>query len=286
MTQTASKRFPTAAALEYRLPVCPVSKGVEAPFCSNHGDVKWVRVERGRPTARHRDVLDAIMVSATTMAIDAVGRVHVIFDVADVRDTLGGKSIDWTKIRDYLLDLQATTISIRRPGDDWPESWPMLAIVGDAKAEALRRAHLYSGKMKRIAFSEGVAALLESETRLYVNKNVVRQVLRLQNQVSRSVARWLISHSGDQHQRVDTVLSLVGAGGGERQQRKFHKQLRDDAEGLKRLGISFEGGILHYQRNVGVFIEHPETLVAQGEEQKRAVSEQKRAVEEPKRAVP
>lgn len=260
MTPTASRRraLPTAAALEYRLPMYPVSAAGEGVYESPHGDIARITVERGAPTTRHRDVLDAIIISAKTTAVDQVGRVHIVFDLADVRHALdlpcGG--MGWTRLRGYLLDLQSTVFSIRRPGDDWPESWNVVSWVGDAKGDAERSGGQFSSKLKKVVLSEGQAALLAQEARLYVNKNAVLQVLALKHRVSRNVARWLLSHSADQHPHLETLLPYVGATG-ERQQKTYRRQLREDAGGLAVLGIHFDGKQLHYQRGDGVFIEAP-----------------------------
>lgn len=285
MTQTACKKgLPTASALEYRLPAYPVGKDVPAKFSSAMGDIIRVSIERGAPRARHRDILDAIMVSASKVAVDPVGRIHVVFDIADVRQALclSCTSFDWSKCRAYLLDLQSTIIAIRRPGDDWPTSWPMLAAVGDAKADAVREQHQFSAKLKKIVFSEGATALLNSETQLYLNKSLVLKILALRHQVSRSVARWLVSHSGQQHPAVDEVLFYVGAAGGERQRRKYLQQLRGDGQALAEIGIEFDGEQLHYTRSSEVFIQNPRK---QGAEPKSGVAEPKSAVAEPKSAV-
>lgn len=285
MTQAACKKgLPTASALEYRLPVYPVGKDVPAKFSSAMGDISRVSIERGAPRARHRDILDAIMVSASKVAVDPVGRIHVLFDIADVRQALGLSciSFDWSKCRAYLLDLQSTIIAIRRPGDDWPTSWPMLAAVGDAKGDAVREQHQFSAKLKKIVFSEGAAALLNSETQLYLNKSLVLKILALRHQVSRSVARWMVSHSGQQHPAVDDVLAYVGAAGGERQRRKYLQQLRGDGQALAEIGIEFDGEQLHYARSSEVFIQNP---IKQGAEPKRGVAEQESAVAEPESGV-
>ena len=263
MTRTASKpaqgrgALPTAAALEYRLPMFPICAAGDGSYSGGFGELERVTVERGAPTTRHRDILDAIIVSAKTAVMDQVGRVHIVFDLADVRGALdlSCAALDWSRLREYLLDLKTTVFAVRRPGDDWPTSYSVIDRISDARTQAERAPHQYGAPLKKIVLSEGYAALLAADARLYINKAVVLGVLRLKHRVSRNVARWLLTHTGDQHPRLQTVLPTIGARGGERQQKTYRKQLREDVTGLAQLGIQFDGKQLHYQRNTGVFIE-------------------------------
>lgn len=293
MTPTASnpparKDFPTATALEYRLPVYPVGRNALSSFKSAHGELTKEKyplrkldengiegtIVRGNIGGRHRDMLDAILAVAKKIKSDLVGRVHVVFDVADVRAALGmsHKSFAWADLREYLLDLQCTAISIRRPGEEWPTSYTMISVIGESKDDAERKRG-FPAKLKKITFSEGFVVWLDSEARLFINKEVVRQVLALQHQVSRNAARWLLSHSRDQHPAVDHVLLHAGINSiSERQRRKYIAQLTDDDAGLKQLGIEFDSKQLHYRRNSGVFIEGRESTAKQEAEQKTQVS--------------
>lgn len=251
---------PTAAAPEYRLPLYPVGR-LEVPRVA---DTKWgsVKVERGHLTARHRDLLDAILACAVRTVADASWGVHVIFDVADVRRMLGVTS-DWSTIRKMLLDMETTAISWKRPGEEWPDSFPILSFVGEANSDAERPSHQFKGKLKRITLSPDYVRCAVHEVRLYLNLELTRQVLALTHQVSRSVARWCLSHSSAQRHELSQVLEAVGAiQPGEpisgrlarRGARKYVEQLAYDSQALAELGIVLDGGQVVYTRNKGVFV--------------------------------
>lgn len=260
MTRTPSKNKPLAAALEYRLPVFPVVR-LDAP--RTH-EIKWggVYVERGSPTARHRDLLDAVLTVGRRVS-DRAGQLHVVFDLADVRALLGVET-DWRGIRKLLLDLAGTVTSLRQPGQGWPPAFPILTFVGEANSNADRAGHQFPAKLKRITLSAGAAGLLAQEARVCLSRETVAAVLALKQQVSRSLARWCLSHSNEQHHRLADVLVAIGAAeagepiSGRQARRGVHERvrwLREDADELLVLGIEIVGETLHYRRQKGIFID-------------------------------
>jgi len=263
MTQASSKSAAQkkliAAALEYRLAVFPVVPET-APRTV---ETKWggVRVERGNPSARHRDLLDAIL-AVGQRAVDLAGQVHVIFDLVKVKKLLDTET-DWCGVRKMLLDLAATVISLRHPSQDWPPSFPILTFVGESQNQADRPKNQFQAKLKRITFSAGYSELLLREARIYMDTEMVSVLLSLQHQVTRSVARWCLSHSLNQHHNLADVLAAVGAindnepisGRHARSQvRQRVNRLTQDAGGLSKLGIKISNNVLHYSPGNTVFI--------------------------------
>jgi hypothetical protein len=221
-----------------------------------------VYVERGRPTARHRDVLDAALTVGQRYSC-AEGQLHAVFDLADVRRLLA-VATDWRGIRKLLLDLAGTVISLRQPGQVWPPAFPILTFVGEANSMADRAGHQFPAKHKRITLSAGAAALLAQEARVCLTRETVERVLSLRHQVGRALARWCLSHSNTQHHRLADVLVAIGAaeqgepisGRNARSQvRERVQRLREDTDGLRALGIAIADETLHYHRQKGVFID-------------------------------
>jgi len=285
MTQTAFDKKPLAAALEYRLPTFPVVP-MSAPRTT---ETKWggVYVERGKPTARHRDVLDAVLIAGQRVS-DRAGQLHVVFDLAEVRRLLHTET-DWRGIKKMLLDLAGTVISLRQPGQGWPPAFPVLTFVGESNSTADRAGHQFPAKLKRITLSAGAAALLAAEARICLTRETVERVLSLQHQISRSLARWCLSHSNEQHHRLADVLVAIGAAepgepiSGRQARRNVRERvswLREDAFALAELGIEIDGETLHYRRKKGVFID-----AGTGVEPLTAVVEPLTAVVEPLTAV-
>ena len=83
---------------------------------------------------------------------------------------------------------------------------------------------------------------------------MVRHVVGLRHQVSRSSAKWLLSHTGEQHHKINDLLSYVGCKGNRAMMSKYKKQLTEDSVGLDLIGITVDNKVVHYARNKGVFI--------------------------------
>lgn len=232
-----------------RLPLYPVGR----PKPKAVIETSWgtVRFDNGVPTSKHRDILDAIAVCALATKVDAVGRKHVLFDAVDVIKLL--RSDDWCWLREKLEELVTTSITIKRPGSDWGTTRAVLAGADDAEAFADRAGAQFGARLKKIIFSELMTKLLEQDVLVHMRPEITKMVLFLDYQVSRSLARWCLSHTTDQHHQIDVVLRAIGCTGSDRNFRRYKQQLRDDATGLKALGIEIDAGIVHYARQNGVW---------------------------------
>jgi hypothetical protein len=249
----AIKRLPTACVSEFRTPMFPVSKSISGEVIfTKWGDVK---IERGNPLARHRDYLDAISLCREASSYDSVGRLHVAFDFAKVKKILNVES-DWGDAREFLVDLASTVISTRKPGETGWHSWTVLSDVKDSTADAERDGWQFKGKLKKIIFHEKAVDFLIRDAKIFLSRDVTVKVLGLKHQVSRSVARWCLSHSGDQNHSLRDVLAAVGVRCGDRVRRRYVSQLHKDDSGLQELGVTVEDGMLRYRRlGKGIFIE-------------------------------
>lgn len=286
MTQTCCNHPPPlAAALEYRLPVFPVVMQAAPRILA----LKWggVLVMRGKPTARHRDVLDAALTVGERVS-DLAGQLHIVFDAAEVQALLGAET-DWHGLKKMLVDLASTVISLHQPGEDWPPTFPILTYVGDAHSRAQRSAHQFQARRKRITISAGAADMLAREASVCLSRATVKRVLSMRHQVSRALARWCLSHSNVQHHPLADVFVAIGAAlpdepiSGRKARRGVRERVRwlhEDADGLMALGIDIDGETLHYRRRNGVFITAGTDVEAQ-----TAVVEAKTAVVEAQTAV-
>jgi len=210
-----------------------------------------VRYEGDVPTAKHQDILTAIAVVAKATSVDSVGRLHVLFDMADLRKVL--RSDDWHWLKPKLEELVSCRINLKKPGSDWGKTRTILAGVDDSEFEAKRLPGQKKAMLKEIILSEIATLLIMEGMLVYLSDDVTKTILALKSQVSRSVARFCLSHTKDQVHKLETVLKAVGTGGGVRMARKYSAQLCKDADGLQKLGIEVSNKAVVYSRPKGVW---------------------------------
>lgn len=260
---------PTASVVEYRRPLFSVGRGRVAIGAEPRtaGCDAWgrVRVIQGGVRQHHRDLLDVIRAVAEHRVTDGGGQEHLIFDVAKVRDMLGSR-VDWKDIRQDLLDLIATIVQVDGSPGQWGAAFPLATFVGDAKSPAARAPHQFSAHLRRLVLSAGFSGLLERHATITLSRDLLTRVLALKHGVSRAVARWCLSHSGDQHHELGRVLTSIGAirdgeaiAGREARStaRRYVAQLHDDAAELAELGVEVFVDRLHSKRQTGVFVTVP-----------------------------
>ncbi|MBU0499514.1 MAG: hypothetical protein KJ558_07100 [Gammaproteobacteria bacterium] len=288
----------TANVLEYRLPVYPVCRG-RAPDYTHSGRYgecrisvsKEADIRIGAISERHRCLLDAVMTYATWCGIDPVRRLVVFFDIANIRRALGTPSLRWRDVRQSLIELIGVHVQIRRPNEEWPAIYPLVAGVDYAATNhsAPRRAGQFTGRgqgdeddelrrdgsvrLIRLTFSEGYTAALAAGVGVRLSKTTLTTLLNMRHAVSRTVARWALTHSNVQHHPLADLLStldLVKPGGdgvvrirgrsASRQARDYVAQLMRDRVLLAHLGVEITDGaggyVLHYRRRDGaVFVD-------------------------------
>jgi len=261
----SKSKIPTCLLAEYRLPIYKIGRHQRG--CENfETDTKYggftlmpteeISSHSVLPTARHRDVLDAVHACAKEAFIDGARQLVIVFDDADVRSLLG-RDFKWRDIYQYLSALVGVRLRIWKSGCEATTStdtFTILARIRVSDKPAKRKPGQYPANTKMIVYSAGfVENMLFNEPTLRVNKDVIRKTLALTNQVSRSCVRWLLSHKGDQHHNADDVLRYVGFDSSDRQLRDYLKQLKDDAVAMKDLKIELVDGVFHTKRHPGVF---------------------------------
>lgn len=262
MNQIIKKSTAVATVSDYRLPLWPVSKSHTTALKEG----KWgaFKVERGGVTARHRDIVDVILCLAIDIeyvrsSITNEVEMHILYDAKEVLKMLNTKS-NFAWLQGLILDMQSTVISIRKKNGDWPDSWALVSFSGDSKKDKSTYKHQFSGKLKKLVLSPGAFKWMETDIQVFIKKNVMTKIMALKNQVSRSVAKWFLSHSNAQNHNIQNVLASVGCEGGERMINKRINQLIEDAEGLKKLGI-IVGESVRSIKIEGVWFENPKAEI-------------------------
>lgn len=252
------KYTPVATVSDYRLAIWPVSKNTNAGTRVS----KWgsFKVVRGSVTARHRDVLDVIMslsIDTEYVKSSITGEVemHILYDALEVLKMLNTTATNaWLK--SMIVDMQATVISIQNKNGDWPDSWSLISFSGDSKKEAERQSKEFPAKLKKIVLSPGAVRWMSKDIQVFIKKDLMKNIMSLKNQVSRSVAKWFLSHSNSQNHSIDSVLMSVGCTGGSRQMNNRIHQIIEDTEGLKKLGIKI-GTTIYSVKIDGVYYKNP-----------------------------
>ena len=262
MSRSETKRssLPTATVTDYRSPLWLVGRHLPGP---RQHETAWghVMVERGNPSSIHRDILDGIFCAALQVAETPAGEMHILFDARAVLKLLGTRA-DSRWLRQRLIDLMQTVIKTKSAQDaEWPPSYTLLTFVGDSFRDADRPEWQFGGKLKKIVLSPGAVQAMANDIQIFLNNTVVSRLLSLRHAISRSVARWLMSHKGSQTHDINDLIDVVGACHvRDRQRRAYTAQLRADAEGMRHLGIRINGKKVTYRRPPeGVWFQMPVT---------------------------
>lgn len=243
---------------DFRVPLWPVGRptegvGVETPW----GTVRFLD---GVPSSRHQDALIAIAACSVANKTDEVGRLHILFDMPDVKKMMNCD--DWHWLKSKLNELVSMKVELKKKNDDWGRTRTILAGVDDSDVDAPRRKGQKAAKFKEIIFSEITSQLIRDGMLVYMKREVTEAVLALHHPVSRSVARFCLSHSTDQVHGLETVLKAVGCGGGDRMVRKYRWQLHKDEVGLAKLGVTVTNNQVISKRQKGVWFKKTEPLSA------------------------
>lgn len=272
------KQLPTSTVNQIRLPLfTPATRGsvTKKTFETNWGTVVF---HRGSLTQRHRDVFEAIVACHTRFERyeDAEGyeRISVEFERSAVLKMLGTPH-NHTWLKEMLIDMAGVVAELKTKKDGIEANLisGLIEAHKSTSGVALRRSGQFSGHdedslmrggdtpLWKIVLSPQLVALYNTDINIHMNK-LVPAILGLENAISRSVARWMLSHTEDQCHRINDIFDAVGAAEEPSNRRKLLSQLRDDAVELKKLGIDLgEGSLLkaaaHYKKNKRVCFYNP-----------------------------
>lgn len=275
-------QLPTSTVHQTRLPLfTPATRGVavKKTFETNWGAVVF---HRGCLTQRHRDVFDAIIACNTRFERWANGdgfeQITVEFDRATVLKMLGVPH-NHTWLKDMLIDMAGVVAELKSNNGGIRANFigGLITARESLTGVALRNAGQFSqndedsfrrggnAPLWTITMSPQLVALYNTDMHIHMNK-LVPTILGLENPISRSVARWMLSHSEDQCHRINSIFEAIGAADDASNRRKLLKQLRDDGTVLKELGIEIgEGSLLKaaacYKRNKRVCFFNPQDKI-------------------------
>ncbi|HPX61647.1 MAG TPA: hypothetical protein PLN25_07750 [Deltaproteobacteria bacterium] len=246
--------MPTALTMEYRLPVYPVSRVKDGIAETGMGTVYF---KQGRLTAYHRDLLDVVITYSEELRLNSSGEVEVIFDPPRIARVLGIDS-EWRFQRRLLEELAVAVVSIKPTDQAAPgATFTVLAVVGETDMPARRKGGQFGTNLKKVVLSSCYVQYLKSQPTVCLGREVVGQVMRLRNQVSRTSAKWLLAGRGEQRLGLNELLQYAGCRGSKVMMSKYRRQLMDDAALLTELGVVIESGVVSCSGEAAVVFDAP-----------------------------
>ncbi|MBS5160015.1 MAG: ABC transporter ATPase [Klebsiella variicola] len=203
----------------------------------------------GRLGQRHADIVEAILYCAERRRDVSDGGVELLVDLARVRKTLSDSRYSFTQIEKLLVELRAATITIETPQFDFPIIGGLIDHV--IPSPMTRRDPLTGGarNLWRVRLGVALVMLLEHDLSLYYDP---APIARLIHGISQAVARHVLSHkvepTGGWY--IDTVIVAVSGKGSD--MRKARHRLKEDAAGLRAIGLLLDGNRIRKKRAGGV----------------------------------
>lgn len=192
----------------------------------------------GRLGQRHADIVEAILYCAERRRDVSDGGVELLVDPARVRKTLSDDQYSFSQMEKLLAELRAATITIEMPQFDFPI---IGGLIDHVIPSPMTRPNPLTGgerNLWRVRLGVALVRLLENDLRLYYDP---APIARLIHGISQAVARHILSHKTEPvgGWYLDTVIVAVSGKGGN--MRKARHRLKEDAPGLRAIGLLLDG---------------------------------------------
>ena len=215
-------------------------------------DVKGWRVETawgwglvtGRLGQQHRDVLDAARMVAEVEEWTADGCLHLKVDPAKLRSALGGDSVNYARINEWLGDLMKSLFLIHLKIRDESIKGALIKQMKDSPSTPPTRAGAISEGRRywRISFGEAWSKLIEDDLMIHYP---LREVAALERGFSQAVARYCWSQANTNENVVGLCKKLADTG----RVRDRVRDLQVDEKALAALGIELRNGCIFCNRS-------------------------------------
>lgn len=195
----------------------------------------------GRLGQRHADIVEALLYRAEKRRDISDGGVELLVDPARLRKTLSDSRYSFTQIKKLLAELRAATITIETPQFDSPIIGGLIDHV--IPSSMTRHDPLTGGERSlwRVRLGVALVMLLEHDLNLYYDP---APIARLEHGISQAVVRHVLSHKvepkGGWH--WDTVIVAVVGKVASKAMRDARARLKEDAAGLRAIGLILDGG--------------------------------------------
>lgn len=205
----------------------------------------------GKVGQGHADVMESIFREADKFRILDDGSMQILVDPHKVRMTAtGGKyQLSHKRLDEITTDLMQTIIDMSIPGREYSvDKGVLITKVQDSVVDAPqspKTRHTSFGiknrKMWRVDIGEHFVRLINQDINLHYDPKPIAQ---LKSGVSQAVARHLMTHSTTPNGgwAIDTIIRAVGAGLTTKTLWERRKEIHEDINGFKTLGLIIENG--------------------------------------------
>ncbi len=213
-----------------------LTRSIETPW--GHGTVT------GKYGQAHVDFVEAIFRNAEKKRRDDDGGIEIIVDPYKVRMTAGGdKQISWQQMQSLKMDVMRVVIDLRGNSFHRPITGHIIDQITESKLKAVSRPGTINGKERwlwYVKLGPAFVRFVDEDLRLYYDPT---PIAALNTGIAQAVARHVATHKNEPPGgwKLDELIKAVGAGATSKAMWERRNELREDAEGLKALGLSVEG---------------------------------------------
>ena len=243
-----SDSLPTSTAHQSRLQLSQptrrpkmLTRTIETPWGSG--------VVVGKYGQAHVDFVEAIFRNTEKKRRSEDGGIEIIVDPYRVRMTAGGdKKISWQQMQTLKLDVMQVVIDLRGNAFNRPITGHIIDQITESKVRApTTRLERLGGIGERwmwyVKLGPAFVRFIDEDLRLYYDPT---NIAALHTGIAQAVARHVATHKNQPlgGWKVDELIKSVGAGATSKSLWERRRELQEDEESLKALGLTVENGRL------------------------------------------
>lgn len=198
----------------------------------------------GRIGQGHADILESIFWNAEQHRMLPDGRLQMLVDPYKLRMSAGGDKLSGAQLEKLIKELMAVVIDMRVKSTGLRCLGHIIDTVVESKIDAPTRPGAMGGferKMLKVDIPESFMQLMMGDVQLRYDPAPISQ---LTTGVAQAIVRHIRTHKHEPAGgwTVDGLIEVVGAGKTAKEMRDRRGDLKEDAGGLKELGLLLEDG--------------------------------------------
>jgi hypothetical protein len=204
---------------------------------------------KGKLGQVHKDILEFIKHNHIKYGYTQDGRIAFLIDFYQLRKALGkGTSLySYETLVNFVKDLIRTTIEFDT--ETMKITGNFLSQITESKVEVTHSKLGTVRKLTRIEFSMLGTKLIEDDIKLFYNPI---PIMNLQHGISKALVRYVLSHKNQPNGgwKLDALLkTILGDGSKSQDVRNAKRRIKQDAEQLKKSGITIKNDRVFLLRN-------------------------------------
>lgn len=241
-----SDSLPTSTAHQSRLQLSQptrrpkdVTRNIETPWGSG--------VVVGKYGQGHVDFVEAIFRNTQRKRRSEDGGIEIIVDPYKVRMTAGGgKQISWQQMQALKMDVMRVVIDLRGNAFNSPITGHIIDQITESKIKATSRPGAINNGDRwlwYVKLGPAFVRFIDEDLRLYYDPT---PIAALQTGIAQAIARHVATHKNQPPGgwKIDELIKAVGAGLTSKALWERRNEIKQDAEGLKVLGLTMKDGRL------------------------------------------